>query len=63
MLVLERKVNESVLIWDEADPNQILVVTLKRAADGTYQLGFDGPRNFKIFRKEMLNDNSFEDKK
>ena len=50
MLVLERKVNESVLIWDEADPNKILVVTLKRAADGSYQLGFDGPRNFKIFR-------------
>jgi hypothetical protein len=26
-LVLERKVNESVMIWDESDPNQILVVT------------------------------------
>jgi carbon storage regulator CsrA len=50
MLVLERKINESVLIWDEADPNKILVVTLKKAADGSYQLGFDGPRNFKIFR-------------
>jgi carbon storage regulator CsrA len=63
MLVLERKVNESVLIWDESDPNKILVVTLKRAADGSYQLGFDGPRNFRIFRQEMFNDNSFEDKK
>ena len=61
-LVLERKVNESVMIWDESDPNQILVVTLKRAVDGSYQMVFDGPRNFKIFRKEMLND-SFEDKK
>ena len=37
MLVLERKVNESVLIWDEADPTKSLVVTLKRAADGSYQ--------------------------
>jgi carbon storage regulator CsrA len=63
MLILERKFNESVLIWDEADPNKILVVTLKRAVDGSYQLGFDGPRNFKIFRKEMLDDNNFEDKK
>jgi carbon storage regulator CsrA len=62
MLVLERKVNESVMIWDESDPNQILVVTLKRAVDGSYQMVFEGPRNFKIFRKEMLND-SFEDKK
>lgn len=62
MLILERKVNESVMIWDESDPNKVLVVTLKRHADGSYQLGFDGPRNFKIFRKEMLND-SFEDKK
>ncbi|CAB4136504.1 Carbon storage regulator [uncultured Caudovirales phage] len=61
-LVLERKVNESVMIWDESDPNQILVVTLKRAVDGSYQMVFEGPRNFKIFRKEMLND-SFEDKK
>ena len=50
MLILERKFNESVLIWDESDPNKILVVTLKRAVDGSYQLGFDGPRNFKIFR-------------
>ena len=61
-LVLERKVNESVMICDESDPNQILVVTLKRAVDGSYQMVFEGPRNFKIFRKEMLND-SFEDKK
>jgi sRNA-binding carbon storage regulator CsrA len=61
-LVLERKVNESVMIWDESDPNQILEVTLKRAVDGSYQMVFEGPRNFKIFRKEMLND-SFEDKK
>jgi len=61
-LVLERKVNESVMIWDESDPNQSLVVTLKRAVDGSYQMVFEGPRNFKIFRKEMLND-SFEDKK
>jgi carbon storage regulator CsrA len=61
-LVLERKVNESVMIWDESDPNQILVVTLKRAVDGSFQMVFEGPRNFKIFRKEMLND-SFEDKK
>lgn len=61
-LVLERKVNESVMIWDENDPNQILVVTLKRAVDGSFQMVFEGPRNFKIFRKEMLND-SFEDKK
>jgi hypothetical protein len=50
------------MIWDESDPNQILVVTLKRAVDGSYQMVFEGPRNFKIFRKEMLND-SFEDKK
>ena len=63
MLILERKFNESVLIWDESDTNKILVVTLKRAVDGSYQLGFDGPRNFKIFRKEMLDDNNFEDKK
>jgi sRNA-binding carbon storage regulator CsrA len=62
-LVLERKVNESVMIWDESDPNQILVVTLKRAVDGSYQMVFEGPRNFRIFRKEMLDDNSFEDKK
>ena len=61
-LVLERKVNESVMIWDESDPNQNLVVTLKRAVDGSYQMVFEGPRNFKIFRKEMLYD-SFEDKK
>jgi len=61
-LVLERKVNESVMIWDEADPSRVLEITLQRAVDGSYQMVFDGPRNFKIFRKEMLND-SFEDKK
>ena len=61
-LVLERKVNESVMIWDEADPDRVLEITLQRAVDGSYQMVFDGPRNFKIFRKEMLND-SFEDKK
>lgn len=62
MLILERKVDESVLIWDESDPTRILVVTLKRHADGSYQLGFEGPRNFKIFRKELMDDN-FEDQK
>jgi hypothetical protein len=30
--------------------------------DGSYQLGFDGPRSFKIYRQEVFND-SFEDKK
>ena len=62
MLVLKRKPDEGVVIWNEQQPESQLKVSFRKLPDGTYQMQFEGPRCFKIYREEMLND-SFEDKK
>jgi sRNA-binding carbon storage regulator CsrA len=63
MLVLKRKPDEGVVIWNEQSPSQQLKVSFRKLPDGTYQMQFEGPRCFKIFREEMVNSDSFEDKK
>lgn len=52
MLVLSRKVNESILLGDEIE------VTIIRVKGGGVRLGILAPDQIKILRKELANGNS-----
>ena len=63
MLVLKRQSDEGVIVWNEKSPTDQLRVSFRKLPDGTYQLAFDGPRSFKIFREEMLQNECFKSEK
>ncbi|MCL1905658.1 MAG: carbon storage regulator CsrA [Clostridiales bacterium] len=48
MLVLSRKINETILIGDDVK------VTLLAVDGDKIKLGIDAPRHIKIFREELL---------
>ena len=48
MLVLSRKINETILIGDDVK------VTLLAVEGDKIKLGIDAPRHIKIFREELL---------
>lgn len=56
MLILKRAPDEGVIIWSENRPDHQLKVSFRRLTDGTYQMCFDGPKSFKIYREEMVHD-------
>ena len=56
MLILKRAPDEKVVIWSESNPDHQLKVSFRRLTDGTYQMCFDGPKSFKIFREEVINE-------
>lgn len=56
MLILKRDIDEKVVIWSDTNPDHQLKVSFRKLADGTYQMCFDGPKSFKIFREEVLNE-------
>lgn len=47
MLILSRKVNQSIVI------NNNIIVTLVEAANGKVRLGIDAPTDIPVFRKEI----------
>lgn len=50
MLVLTRKVGESVIIGDE------IVVTILKVEGNSVKIGIEAPKNIKILRKELYED-------
>lgn len=48
MLVLSRKVNESIQIGDN------ITITIVRTKEGVTRLGIDAPREMNIVRSELL---------
>jgi len=50
MLILSRKVNQSIVI------NNNIIVTLVEAANGKVRLGIDAPTDIPVFRKEIQDD-------
>lgn len=49
MLILSRKVNQSIVI------NNNIIVTLVEAANGRVRIGIDAPTNIPVFREEIQN--------
>jgi carbon storage regulator CsrA len=52
MLVLSRKVTQSVVI-NCPDGTQIKVVFVEQIANHKIRLGFDAPQDYRIFREEL----------
>ncbi|KAF2956417.1 carbon storage regulator CsrA [Marinitoga sp. 38H-ov] len=50
MLVLSRKLNEGITIMIE---DKILKLKILSIEGNAIKLGFDGPKNFKIYREEV----------
>lgn len=50
MLVLTRKVNQSIVIGDNIE---LLILECK---DGTVKIGIEAPKNVKVFRKEIVDE-------
>lgn len=48
MLVLTRKKNESIVIGDDIE------IVITEVAEDRVKIGIKAPKNFKIFRKELL---------
>ena len=47
MLILTRKLNESIFIGDD------IIITVLEIGDGTVRIGLDAPRYVEIFREEV----------
>ena len=47
MLILTRKVNESIVIGED------IKITIMEISEGTVRIGFQAPRNVEIFREEV----------
>ena len=50
MLILTRKINQSVIIGKDAD----VVISVLDSREGYVRLGFDAPREILIYREEIL---------
>lgn len=47
MLILTRKINESIIIGDD------IKITVLEVGDGTVRIGLDAPKHVEIFREEI----------
>lgn len=56
MLILTRKLNESVVIGDD------IKITVLEIGDGTVRIGFEAPRDVEIFREEVYKEIKEENK-
>lgn len=52
MLVLSRKLNESIIIV--LPNNETMEVKITKIEEGRIKLGIEAPTDFKIFRKEVF---------
>jgi len=50
MLILSRKVNQSIVI------NNNIIITLVESTNGKVRLGIDAPTDIPVFRKEIQDD-------
>lgn len=55
MLVLSRKINESIVVGDN------IVITVVKVDRNTVRLGIEAPPEVKVFRKELLENIQVED--
>lgn len=53
MLVITRKEQERVVMYDE-DGKEIAVILLVKSTDGKAQIGFEAPRSVRILRHELI---------
>lgn len=56
MLILTRKLNESIVIGDD------IKITVLEIGDGSVRIGFDAPRDVEIFREEVYKEIREENK-
>ena len=55
MLVLSRKVDESIVIAEEDGTSVMLTITVLDAGNGKVKLGFEADDDIAVFRQEVWN--------
>jgi carbon storage regulator len=55
MLVLSRKIEESIVIGEEDGTNQFLKITVLDVGNGKVKLGFEADDDVSVFRQEVWN--------
>ena len=52
MLILSRKINESIVIGND------IILTVVEVSHGKVRIGIDAPQDIPVFRKELLDETS-----
>jgi len=54
VLVLTRRINEKIYLFDEATGEEIAVISLREASTGRAKIGIVAPKGVNIAREELL---------